>query len=120
MKTIINHTQIIIQMEISHILEEYPHHPHQKLFANPDRRQDLLVYVLNHINSRYTSTDVEAAHRFRNGLDDSNPTAFPAIVGSTIESLIHSGIRVILNQNTVIHEIPEVIDSSRMASSWFG
>jgi Late competence development protein ComFB len=121
MKTLINQTQAIVQMEISQVLEEYPHHPYQQVFANPDRRQDLTAYVLNHISSIYTSIDLEAAHRFSDDRDTSSaPTAFPTVVGLTIEAMVHRGINILLNQDVMNHEIPDVMDSGRMASSWFG
>jgi hypothetical protein len=46
MKTLVNQTQAIVQMEISQVLEEYSH---QQVFANPDRRQHMLA-ALNHVN----------------------------------------------------------------------
>ncbi len=120
MKTLINQTQAIVQMEISQVLEEYPHHPYQQVFANPDRRQDLTAYVLNHVANIYTSIDLEAAHRFSDDRYPSSPTAFPTVVGLTVEAIVHRGINVLLNQDVVHHEIPDVMDSGRMASSWFG
>ncbi len=121
MKTLINQTQAIVQIEISQALEEYPHHPHQQIFSNPDRRQELTAYVLNHISSIYTSIDVEAADRFSDARDTStSPTAFPTVVGLTIEAIVHRGIKVLLNQNVINHEVPSIVDSGRMASSWFG
>ncbi len=121
MKTLINQTQAIVQMEISQVLEEYPHHPYQQVFSNPDRRQDLTAYVLNHVSSIYTSIDLEAADRFSDARDTSqNPTSFPTVVGLTIEAMVHRGINILLNQDVMNHEIPDVMDSGRMASSWFG
>jgi hypothetical protein len=49
MKTLVNQTQAIVQMEISQVLEEYPHHLHQQVFANLDRHQHMLA-ALNHVN----------------------------------------------------------------------
>jgi hypothetical protein len=120
MKTLINETQAIVQMEISQVLEGYPHHPHQQVFANPDRRQDLTAYVLNHVRSVYTSIDLEASHRFSGEITASAPTAFPNAVGLTIEKFIHQGIRDLFNQNTLVQEVPSQMESGRMASSWFG
>jgi hypothetical protein len=107
MKTLINETYAIIQMEISQALESYPH-SYQEVFANPDRRQDLTAYVLNHVGSIYTSLDVEAAHRFscdRFGNDQfsddrfaSTTTTFPMVVILTIENAIHQGVMALLSQ----------------------
>lgn len=120
MKTLINQTQAIVQMEISHVLEEYPHHPYQQVFANPDRRQDLLAYVLTNVANIYSSIDLEAAHRFSDDRYASSPTNFPTVVGLTIEGIVHRGINMLINQEDVHHTIPNVMDSGRMASSWFG
>jgi hypothetical protein len=49
MKTLINQTQAIDQMEISQVLEEYPYHPYQYIFSNSDRHQHMLA-ALNHVN----------------------------------------------------------------------
>lgn len=121
MKTLINQTQAIIQLEISHVLEEYPHHPYQQLFANPDRRQELIAYVLNHVSSIYSCIDVEPTYFSGYEKPDFiSSTPFPTIVALTIETLVHRGIRVLLDRNASLHEIPEVSESNRMASSWFG
>jgi hypothetical protein len=121
MKTLINQTQAIIQLEISQALETYPHHPYQQVFANPDRRQDLTVYVLNHMSSVYSNIDLDAAYHHQNDRSSiSSPIPFPTSVGLIIESLVHRGIRYLINQNVTLHEVPSVVDSGRMASSWFG
>lgn len=61
MNTLINQTQSIIERKINQVLETYPHHPYQQIFAHPDRREQLFAYVLNRIPSVYTNVDISSS-----------------------------------------------------------
>ncbi|MCY7407197.1 MAG: late competence development ComFB family protein [Alkalinema sp. CAN_BIN05] len=111
MNTLINQTQSIIQREINEVLETYPHHPYQQIFAHPDHRQELVAYVLNHVPSIYTSVDI-TSHEFT--------LASPTAILVNVETTIHRGISQLLRGQSLEHEVPSISDPSLMASNWFG
>lgn len=110
MNTLINQTQSIIDREISEVLETYPPHPYQQLFAHPDRRQELVAYVLNHVPSLYTSVDITSPE-FR--------LASPTAILVNVETTIHRGINQLLRGQSLELEFPNISDPSFMASNWF-
>ena len=111
MNTLINQTQSIIEREINEILETYPHHPYQQIFAHPDRRQELVAYVLNRVPSLYTSVDITSPEF---------TLASPTAILVDVETTIHRGVSQLLRGQSFEQEIPSIKDSSRMASNWFG
>ncbi len=111
MNTLINQTQSIIEREISEVLETYPHHPYQQIFAHPDRRQELVAYVLNRVPSLYTSVDITSPEF---------TLASPTAILVNVETTIHRGISQLLRGQSLEQEVPNIKDSNLMASNWFG
>ncbi|MGA7932122.1 MAG: hypothetical protein WCA35_00945 [Kovacikia sp.] len=114
-KAILNLTVPTVVAEVEQILETYPHHPHQQLFANPDVRQELIAFVLTHIHNVYGTID-EAEH-IEGDLEEVNP----AETWIQSEAFIHQGIHDILqrHQASAEHQIPEE-EGYLTASHWFG
>ncbi len=111
MNTLINQTQSIIEREISEVLETYPNHPYQQIFAHPDHRQELVAYVLNRVPSLYTSVDITSPE-----FTLPSPTA----ILMNVETTIHQGISQLLRGQSLKQEVPSISDPSLMASNWFG
>jgi len=111
MNTLINQTQSIIQRKINEVLETYPHHPYQQIFAHPDHRQELVAYVLNRIPSIYTSVDTTSPEF---------TLASPTAILVNVETTIHRGISQLLRGQSLEHKVPSISDPSLMASNWFG
>ncbi len=111
MNTLINQTQSIIHREICEVLETYPHHPYQQIFAHPDHRQELVAYVLNRIPSIYTSVDITSPEF---------ALASPTAILMNVETTIHHGISQLLRGQSIEHEVPSISDPRLMASNWFG
>lgn len=121
-KTIINLTQHSISPEIERVLELYPHHPHQQAFANPDNRQELLVWVLNRVPNVFTIS--EEADFEENEAVSVHPEYAPycSDVQSCIEFVIRQGIEEILSQHQpeIERQLPEEESLEQPASHWFG
>lgn len=116
-KIIINLTQHSILQEIERVLEQYPDHPYQQAFSHPDRRQDLLVWVLNRVPNVFkTIEDSQAA------IVDLNNAPYCRDQQSCIEFVIRQGIQEILAQNQaeIDHNIPEEELIGQSSSHWFG
>jgi hypothetical protein len=103
MNTLINQTQSLIHQKINEVLETYPHHPYQQIFAHPDHRQKLVAYVLNRIPSTYTSIDI-TSHEFT--------LASPTAILVNAETTIHRGISQFLRGQFLQHEVPRISDPS--------
>lgn len=56
-KTIVNSTMPIILESIEVMLTEYPANLYQQLFANPEIQQELIIYTLNQVRSRYVMVE---------------------------------------------------------------
>ena len=108
MNTLINQTQSIIEREISEVLETYPNHPYQQIFAHPDRRQELLAYVLNRVPSLYTSVDITSPEFM---------LASPTAILVNVETTIHRGISQLLRGQSFEHKVPSIKEPSLMASN---
>ncbi|WP_017655138.1 late competence development ComFB family protein [Fortiea contorta] len=116
-KSLVNLTNQLVTQEIERVLETYPHHPYQEIFANPDFRQNLIVYVLNRIPNYYVSVSQEEQalisgdylHQYLGYL-------------SQIEAIIRQGIEDILREESeaIRLHIPEITNPALMASDWFG
>jgi len=115
--TIVNLTLPLVVEEAESVLDTYPYHPYQQVFAIPNLRQKLLAYVLSRIHNLYAvinqgtelSQASQIAHRsLENRLN--------------IEALIRQGIEHILQENTdwVSHSVPEEVDPGNASSHWFG
>lgn len=52
-KRIVNLTMAVVTEEVERVLETYPEYPHRQFFAPGRFREDLIVYVLNHISPKY-------------------------------------------------------------------
>lgn len=108
MNTLINQTQSIIEREISEVLETYPNHPYQQIFAHPDRRQELLAYVLNRVPSLYTSVDITSPEFM---------LASPTAILVNVETTIHRGISQLLRGQSFEHKVSNISAPSLMASN---
>lgn len=114
-KTLVNLTTPIVITEIEQTLLTYPSYPYQKIFANPDTRQELIAYVLSRIQSFYTVCEegehVEGSGNFGKSFSTTQ---------EIIDNLIHAGIHDLLNQYHDASHIPEEINPGLAASTWFG
>lgn len=116
-KTIVNVTQYSILQEIERILELHPNHPYQQAFAQPDRHQQLIAWVLNRIPNVFIVAD-----------ETEEATIHPSYAPycsdqqSCLEYVIREGIQDILAQNheEIEHDIPDEESSELPASHWFG
>ncbi|MCS7031579.1 MAG: late competence development ComFB family protein [Gloeomargarita sp. SKYG116] len=112
-KTMVNLNEQLIISEIEAVLDSYPHHPYQQAFAIPELRQELVVYVLNHLPQAgmYVTQDQLWQHR-------QSCTARRL----EIEKLVHQGIQDIFQQRSdwISHHIPQVVEAGREPSHWFG
>jgi hypothetical protein len=115
-KVIVNLTFPVVVEKIEQVLETYPDHPYQQIFANPDTRQELIAYVLTRVQSVFMVVD-EMEQALINAETLPHPEAAKLCMGA----LVHQGIRDILNQYgaEIDHQIPED-DSCLVASHWFG
>jgi len=115
-KTLVNITIPLVIQEMEDILVTYPHHPYQEAFAHPDFRQSLMAYVLNRIPNHYITVSEEEKHT---RLDYLHHLAENSL---HIEAIIHQGIEKILCEQAqeINRHIPEVVDPTRVPSSWFG
>lgn len=116
-KIVINITHHSILQEIERVLELYPDHPYQQAFAQPDRHQELLAWVLNRVPNVFTTVeDTEEA------IVHPIYTPYCNDQQSCIEFVIRQGIQEILSQNQqeVEHSILEEDTSEPAASHWFG
>jgi len=115
-KTIVNATLPIILAEIETVLETYPDHPYQQAFAIPDLRQALIADVLTRVASCYVTVEQSQAEAavIRPSASD--------LELSHLQTLIHAAIQRVLEQQAdqVQHQIPDVANSGRTASDWFG
>jgi hypothetical protein len=115
MKTIVNLTELEIIEEIETVVETYPHHPYQQVFAIPELRQELMAYVLSHTNNRYVVVEEGQEEALR-------PLPCSKDQRLSIEELIRQGIEKTMQKNMaqIAHQIPEPVASSSAPSSWFG
>jgi hypothetical protein len=114
-KTIVNLTVPVVVSEIETILETYSHHPYQHIFAHPDRREELVAYVLNRVHNTYTICDEDILQQ-----EESLPRFCSLQEQEQIDALIHQGIQDLLRQHLAEWETPEETDSSPAPSHWFG
>lgn len=103
MNTLINQTQSIIDRKINEVLETYPHHPYQQIFAHRDHREKLVTYVLNRIPSIYTSIDITSSEF---------TLASPSAILEDAETTIHRGISQFLRSQFLQLQVPRVSDPS--------
>lgn len=116
-KTIVNLTLPILVEEIELALNQYPHHPYQQAFSNPDLRQELIAYVLSRISSLYVVVDEEKQQRAASQKTHHKPEQ-----KQEREAYIHEGIHYIIDKYAeyVYHHIPSATDSGFTPSNWFG
>ncbi|AFZ31816.1 hypothetical protein Glo7428_3332 [Gloeocapsa sp. PCC 7428] len=116
-KTIVNLTLPILVEEIEFALNQYPHHPYQQAFANPDLRQELIAYVLSRVFSLYVVVDEEKQQR----IDFKNMYYKPEQKKER-EAYIHEGIHYLIEKYAeyVYHHIPSGTNSGFTPSNWFG
>lgn len=97
------------------VLETYPHHPYQQAFSHPDRRQELIAYVLTRVHSVYGV--MEAVEDF-----SPMPTAFNVEERLYVESLVHQGINTLIDTTSIEaqQQVPEEEEAGLAASHWFG
>ncbi|WP_193196820.1 late competence development ComFB family protein [Nostoc sp. MG11] len=117
-KTIVNLTMPFVVQEIEDILEQYPHHPYQEAFANPDFRQNLIAYTLNRIPNHYLTVDEQE----KENLMSSDSIRYCLEQTVHIEAIIHQGIEQILSEKAeeITRHIPDAVDPSHVPSDWFG
>ncbi|MGC8711838.1 MAG: hypothetical protein ACP5RH_05545 [Leptodesmis sp.] len=114
-KVLVNQSLPMIQSEIEQVLEHYSEHPYQQAFANPDLRQELIAYVLTHVQSVYVAVDPSALSSVATELE-SVPSD-----RSIIRAFIHQGIHKILQQqHELSHQVPDHCDAYLAASHWLG
>jgi hypothetical protein len=114
-KVLVNRSLPIIQSEIEQVLERYSAHPYQQVFANPDLRQELIAYVLTHVQSVYIAVDISEISSVATELE-SVPSD-----RSIIHTFIQQGIDEILQQQQDLgHQFPNHRDAYLSASHWFG
>lgn len=114
-KELINRSLPVVLSEIEQVLEQYPEHPHQQAFANPDLRQELVAYVLNHVQSVYVAVEVSEVPSDEAELGPASSDR------CAIHTFIHQGIHEISQQHpSLSHQIPENNDAHLTASHWFG
>ncbi|PPS44060.1 hypothetical protein [Chroococcidiopsis sp. TS-821] len=116
-KTIVNLTLPILIEEIEFALNQYPHHPYQQAFANPDLRQELIAYVLSRVLSLYVVVDEEKQQRI-----DFQHMYHKPEQKKEREAYIHEGIHYLIDKYAeyVHHHIPAEINSESTPSNWFG
>ncbi|BAU11637.1 hypothetical protein LEP3755_21370 [Leptolyngbya sp. NIES-3755] len=114
-KTIVNLTQHSMMQAIERALEQCPHYPHQQAFAQPDLRQQLLVWVLNRVPNVFMLHESPEATPMPS--DPSNCREQQ----SCIDFVVRQGIQEILTQNQqeIDHCLPDE-DARLAASHWFG
>ncbi|MCC5636377.1 hypothetical protein LC593_11000 [Nostoc sp. CHAB 5844] len=116
-KTLVNLTISVVVKKLENILETYPHHPYQEVYANPDIRQILIAYILSRIPNQYITVDEEKPEFI---CSDSLLRSLERTLH--IETIIHQGIEEVLREQIEnFHRyIPEVVDPNLVASHWFG
>lgn len=116
-KTIVNLTLPLLVEEIEFTLNQYPHHPYQQAFSNPDLRQELIAYVLSRVFSMYVVVDEEKQPRinFENMYYKPEPK-------QGREAYIHEGIHYLTDKYAeyVYHHIPSENNAGFTPSNWFG
>jgi hypothetical protein len=121
-RTIVNLTLPLITHVIEQVLQTYPHHPHQKAFANYDTKESLIAYVMTRVSSCYISVEEQEKQQIMN----SNPLQHCQGELTDIEPVIHQGIGKIMNEYSkslseeVMEEVMEEISTSLSPSHWFG
>jgi hypothetical protein len=118
-KNLVNLTIYKVNQELETILENYPEHPYQEAFANPDIRQNLIAYILNRIPNHYITVEPEEKQQV---LTNSDYLCHSLEYSLHIEDIIHQGIEKILCEQAqeVNRHIPEIVNPSLVASDWFG
>jgi hypothetical protein len=115
-KTIVNLTVPIVVGEIETVLATYSHHPYQHIFAHPDRREELVAYVLNRVHNAYITCDEDVLQQENWTL----PRSCSLQEQEQIDVLIQQGIQDLLGQHLAEWESPEETDTSPTPSHWFG
>lgn len=114
---IINLTEPFVAEEIEKILETYPFHPYQQVFAHPELRQKLMAHVLSRIPNQYAVVKIpESCHIAMEKIHAS------IALQLDVKAAIHQGIRQLfeLNADWAVGHIPSPDEPSYAASSWFG
>ncbi|PIG93743.1 hypothetical protein [Gloeocapsopsis sp. IPPAS B-1203] len=116
-KTIVNLTLPILLEEIELALNQYPHHPYQQAFSNPDFRQELIAYVLSRVFSKYVVVDDEKRQH-----TDLKKMYYKPDQKQEREAYIHEGIHYLVDKYAeyVYHHIPSEVNSGSIPSNWFG
>jgi hypothetical protein len=97
------------------VLETYPDHPYQQAFSHPDRRQELIAYVLTRVQNSYGV--MEAGEDFSPIL-----RSFSLEERLWVEAVVHQGIHTLFDTNSLADQqlVPEEEESGLAASHWFG
>lgn len=112
---IVNLSKLQILSKIEEVLSRCPDHPHQQAFAIPMMREELLAYVLNHVQNQYAV--VEGDQVISPPLDREGGTS-----EEQMEAWVHQGMQQLLQQHAeqIAHHIPEADDPGTAPSHWFG
>ena len=116
-KVLTNLTLPSVVQVIEEVLEIYPDHPYQQVFAIPEMRQKLTAFVLTRIHNIYAAIDEPTE---QHSYADSVP--IPNEERLHIESIVHQGIHTVLSENPMKMQtqIPDQISAGLSASHWFG
>ncbi|NDJ16116.1 hypothetical protein [Myxacorys almedinensis] len=119
-KVIVNTTLPTVVSEIDQVLEMYPSHPHQQVFANPDNRQKLVAYVLTRVHNHYAVVD-EENYCDRASNSDAELASVYADPWLYVEAIVRQGIDEMLQQQEMSNcQLPEAEYTGMIASHWFG
>lgn len=116
-ETVANLATPVVKQEVAKVLETYPDHPHQKAFANPELRQQLIAHVLTEINCKFTAAPAGQPPQAN------YETLFPSREEQLhLEQSIHQGIERLLQEkgDWVNQHIPASENAGTKASHWFG
>ncbi len=116
-ETVANLAIPVVEQEVAKVLETYPDHPHQKAFANPELRQQLIAYVLTQIDCKFTAAPAGQPPQ----------ATYEALFPSTeeqshLENSIHQGIEHLVQEkgDWIDQHIPSPQGSQDTVSHWFG
>jgi len=116
-ETVTNLATPVVKQEVAKVLETYPDHPHQKAFANPELRQQLIAYVLTQIDCKFTVAQTGQQPQVN------YETLFPSTEEqSHLENSIRQGIERLVQEkgDWVDQHIPAPENPETKASHWFG
>lgn len=99
-KKLINLTLPIVIEEIEGMLETYPHAPYREILSDPDRREELIAYVLSRVPNTYSVAEEIGENSFIESIPHFLARSLELRV--QIESAIQQGIKRLLSGSSTL------------------